>query len=119
MRRFSYDDEEPINNFFDNNDDDDDDDDDDFDEDYNLDALEDFTSEEYLIVQQQALQEQQIALDGRGLNLNLLKLAIKIAEKAFFWKFYSLDTKLKMISKSYKVLEKIFGKPKEDKKESK
>jgi hypothetical protein len=36
-----------------------------------------------------------------ALNQKLIAKSIKVCEKSFFWKFYSLQTQLSMISKVY------------------
>jgi hypothetical protein len=40
-------------------------------------------------------------------NENLIGSAIKICENSFFWKFYSIEKKIKLIKKTYSFLEKL------------
>ena len=40
-------------------------------------------------------------------NDNLISSAIKICENSFFWKFYSIEKKSKLIKKTYIFLEKL------------
>lgn len=40
-------------------------------------------------------------------NESLISSAIKICESSFFWKFYSIDKKLKILKKTYDFLEKL------------
>ena len=84
MRRFDYNDDEDreVNDFFDDNDDDD---------------YEGLSPED-----EKELYEQQMALVYRDMNDRLLLRATKMLEKSFWWKFYSLDTRLAMIQKTYK-----------------
>ena len=43
----------------------------------------------------------------RDLNQKLLKNVIKVCEKSFWWKFYSLTTRLMMIRGTYENLKKL------------
>ena len=38
---------------------------------------------------------------------SIMNCAIKICESCFFWKFYSIETKLKKIENAYNVLQSI------------
>ena len=42
-----------------------------------------------------------VELVNREQDQNILKLSIKLLEKSWFWKFRTLDTKLKLIEKTY------------------
>jgi hypothetical protein len=54
-----------------------------------------------LIAEDQALQQESVELTYLALNQKLIAKSIKVCEKSFFWKFYSLQTQLSMISKVY------------------
>jgi hypothetical protein len=89
MRRFDYDDNdefrEDVDKFFDEN----------------SGNYDDFLAEEF------ALQEAKIGIQHREMDLRLMRTAIKICENTFMWSFYSLPTRLKMISDTYKKLRKL------------
>lgn len=95
MRRFNYDDNdefpEDVDKFFNeepsNNND--------------SDSYDDYLAEEF------ALQEAKIGLKHREIDLRIMRTAIKICENTFMWSFYSLPTRLKMISDTYKKLRKL------------
>lgn len=53
------------------------------------------------------LKHVEIAFMDRSFNDRLIFKATKMLERGFFWKFYSLDTKLKLIEKVYKKIKKI------------
>lgn len=95
MRRFDYDDDddyrEDVDNFFDGE------------------EQPDITPEEYrsLIEDEQVIQQLQIEMVSRELNDRLMFKAIKMLEKSFWWRFYSLDTRLKMIEKTFNKMKSI------------
>lgn len=64
------------------------------------------TPEEYkaLLEEDQAWQAWQMAMVQRELNSRLLWRVIKTLEKSFFWRFYSVETKLTMTEAMYKRL---------------
>lgn len=94
MRRFDYDDNEEyredVDNFFDSGSD------------------EGITPDEYraIVKQEQEMQAVQLNLAYRDMNSHLLCRAIKMLEKSFWWRFYSLDTRLKMIERTYHRLKR-------------
>lgn len=51
--------------------------------------------------------EMQMGLLYREMNLQLLKYAIRIAEKYIFWRFYSIPTRLKYIVAIYQTLKSL------------
>ena len=57
----------------------------------------------------------ELELLEKDCDLKLLMLCMKSLEKSFLWRFYSFQTKLKMIAKMYLVLSKLVSK--ESKKE--
>lgn len=61
------------------------------------------TPQEYkeMLAGEQALQQEGVELTYLALNQELISKAIKFCEKSFFWKFYKIETQLKMISKVY------------------
>lgn len=67
------------------------------------------TPEEYkkLAEEEQAIQNQQIAIVHRDLNRKLLARAITLCENSFWWRFYSLETRLSQVSTTYKRLKKL------------
>ena len=84
MRRFDYDDNEEfqddVNNFFQDN--------------------EDFFADE------EALQS---SLDfvAQDYNLTIMQTVVEMLEKSFWWKFISLNTRLKMIEKTFRKFKKL------------
>ena len=97
MRRFNYDDNEEfrddVDKFFGDDDEGDD-----------LDEIEKYQD---LVEEQFALEEAQIEIEYSKLNHKILKLAVVICEKSFWWSFYSLHTRTKMISDAYKKIKKL------------
>lgn len=95
MRRFNYDDNEEyredVDNFFDG------------------DQGQGMSPEEYkaLMEEELKLQQWQISLVYRDLNSRVLRTAIKMCERSFWWRFYSHDTRLRMIDKAYKKLKNL------------
>jgi hypothetical protein len=92
MRKFNYDD----------------DDDDEFREDIDkffgegsANSYDDFIEEEF------AIQEAKINLQHREINLKMMRTSVRICEKTFLWSFYSIPTRLKMISETYKKIRKL------------
>jgi len=89
MRRFDYDDNdefrEDVDKFFEEN----------------SGGYDDFLAEEF------AIQEAKIGIQHREMDLRLMRTAIKVCENTFMWSFYSLSTRLKMISDTYKKLRKL------------
>jgi hypothetical protein len=69
------------------------------------------TPEEYkaLIDEEQEFQRAQIILVNRDLNHRLLGRVIKMLEKSFWWKFYSLKKRLDMIDLTYNRLLSLEG----------
>ncbi len=67
------------------------------------------TPKEYkeLIEEERALQQQDVELSYIDLNQKLLQKTIKLCEKSLFWNFYSLQTKLNMISKAFLKLKNL------------
>lgn len=60
-----------------------------------------------LIEGDQAIQQETVALGYLELDQKLLSKAIKICEGSMFWNFYSMQTRLSMISKAYTRLKKM------------
>lgn len=94
MRRFNYDDndeyKEDVDAFF-------------------KDDSEDI-SQEYAAIaaaEEREIQEIQFKFVVRDLNHRLMRTAIRTCEKSFWWQFYSQDTKLNLIDKTYKKLIKL------------
>ena len=86
MRRFNYDDsseEDEIDNLF-------------------SDRMDDLEGEQ--LAEERFYQMAQLDLAQFELNQHLLHLALQLAEKSFFWRFYKIQTKLNIISKIYKNL---------------
>ena len=57
--------------------------------------------DETLEDQQQYIEVLESQIDAKEVNRKLLSQAIKVSEKSFFWKFYSLSKKLNIIKKTY------------------
>jgi hypothetical protein len=90
MRHFNYDDNdefhEDIDKFFDN---------------------EDSGGYDDLIKEEFDLQEARLDVQHREINYKMMRTAIRFCEKTFLWSFYSIPTRLKMISETYKKLRKL------------
>ena len=95
MKRFDYDEE---------NDDDNEDD-----EKFYDDQPQPISHNDYkdLIEGDQAIQHETVALGYLELDQRLLNKAIKICEGSVLWNFYSMQTRLSMISKAYTRLKKM------------
>lgn len=67
------------------------------------------TPEQYkaIMEEEQALQQMQIRFVYREFNHRVLRSAVKMCESSFWWRFYSQDTKLRMIERAYKRLKKL------------
>ena len=61
------------------------------------------TNEEYqaIIEEEQAIQQAQIDFVSRELNHRVIRMAIRTCEKSFWWRFYSQNTKLRLIEQAY------------------
>jgi hypothetical protein len=57
--------------------------------------------DETLEDQQQYIEVLESQLDAKEANRKLLSQAIRVSEKSFFWKFYSLSRKLNTVKKTY------------------
>lgn len=55
------------------------------------------------------LQQMQIQLAEQDLNQKLLSKSIKILEKSIFWRFRSVEAKLRLIDRVYKALQKVIS----------
>lgn len=95
MRRFDYDDNEEnredVDNFF------------------GGEEAAYITPEDYkaIVQEEQAMQQLQLDLVHRELNDRLLYRVTKMLEKSFWWRFYSLETRLRMIEKAYRRMKRI------------
>lgn len=49
----------------------------------------------------------QVTVVYRDLNHRLLRAAVRVCEKSFWWRFRSLDTRLKQINAVYEQLKKL------------
>lgn len=67
------------------------------------------TPEQYqaIVEEDKALQKAQMDLVNRELNERLMGEAVKMLEKSWCWRFYSLDTKLRMIQRAFLKMRKI------------
>lgn len=96
MRRFDYDDNEEyredVDNFFGGEE-----------------GATFITPEEYKAILQEEREMQQLQIDivHRELNERLLMRVTKMLEKSFWWRFYSLETRLRMIEKAYRRMKRI------------
>ena len=99
MRRFNDDNEEyrdDVENFFGEGNDEE--------------GLEEVSDEEYenlLKEEEQLLQKMQLQFISRDLNHRVLRSAIRMSEKSFWWRFYSQETRLRIIEKVYKRFKKV------------
>jgi len=62
---------------------------------------------EELVEEEIAMQEAQIDIAHREIDNRLFRTAVRVCEKSFFWSFYSLGTRLKMITETVKRLRKL------------
>lgn len=94
MRRFNYEDNEEYR--------------DDVDKFFN-DDMDDMTPEEYKILMEQenVIQDMQMKVVHRDLNYRLLRAAVRVLEKSFWWKFCSLNTRLNSIDATFQRLKKL------------
>jgi hypothetical protein len=90
MRRFNYDDNDEFRE--------------DIDKFFNDDELDTY---EELVSQEIAMQEAQIDLSYKDLNVRIMRTAVRICEKSFWWSFYSQPTRIKMIADTYKKLKSL------------
>lgn len=67
------------------------------------------TPKEYreLLAEERALEQETVELEYLGIGNKLMREAVRVCEKSFFWKFYGLQTRLDMISKAYTRLKNI------------
>jgi len=67
------------------------------------------TPEQYraIMEEEQAYQQMQVRLVYREFNHRVLRSAIRLCEKSFWWWFYSQDTRLRLVDKAYKRLKKL------------
>jgi hypothetical protein len=67
------------------------------------------TPDEYKAIMQEEMQLQQINLHliARDLNDRLMFRIVRMLEKSFWWKFYSLNKKLRMIKNAYTELKRL------------
>lgn len=96
MRRFNYDENEDnreeVDNFFNEDGDLNDNDFNDFD-DFDIDD--------------EIMQELHYEILNREANNRLLKTTLRLCEKSFWWRFYSVDQKIEYIEKVYAKLKKL------------
>jgi hypothetical protein len=96
MRRFNYDENEDsreeVDNFFNG------------DGDLNGNDFGDFDD---FIDDDEIMQELQYEILSREANNRLLKTTIRMCEKSFWWRFYSVDKKIEHIEKVYNKLRKL------------
>jgi hypothetical protein len=69
----------------------------------------DISDEQYKAIMEEEMQLQQLQVRFvyRDLNHRVLRSAIRMCEKSFWWWFYSQDTRLRMIDRAYKRLRKL------------
>lgn len=99
MRRFDYDENEEyrneVDNFFGENE-----------QEMSNDYL---SPEEYdeILKEEQENLELQKNIVKQEFNHRILRFAIKMSENSFWWRFYSISTRLKIIDRTYKRLKKL------------
>ena len=76
-----------------------------------LDESQDYliTPEEYqkIIEDEIDLYDKKLEVLEQKTNYTVLRFSAKLLEKSFWWKFYSLDTKLKYIKKTFNELKSL------------
>lgn len=60
-----------------------------------------------LLAEEQMIQHESVELTYISLNQELIGKAISLCKNSFWWKFYSLDTQIGMISKVYDKFKKL------------
>lgn len=65
---------------------------------------EDFFDDDDFYGKEDMIKELEISFQESQNKTNIIKQAIKICSKSFFWRFYSYQTKLKMIEDCFKRL---------------
>lgn len=60
-----------------------------------------------MLEEEQAMQQLQLHFAYREINHRILRTAIKVCERSFWWRFRSLNTRLKMIATAYKKLKRL------------
>jgi hypothetical protein len=60
-----------------------------------------------LLEERQINQEFKYNFLERDSNQKTLRMAVRMCEKSFWWKFYSFKTKLKMIQESYLLIKAL------------
>jgi hypothetical protein len=66
-----------------------------------------YEEDEEFFTESEAIEAMELEIAETGINLRLIKIAIKTCEKTFFWRFYTHAYKMKLIKKTYKVLENL------------
>lgn len=99
-----------------NNDDYDDDDYEDYNEDDSDLEFEDEDDELYndLLEQEVALQADQLDMMEKENNQRIINDALNLNKNSWFWCFYSLETKLKMINKTFMFMKRLTDIPPND-----
>lgn len=81
------------------------------DEDQDQDEMEELFDEEYeeyeAVEKGHILKAMEMELVENSMDLKLLKDVTKMLEKSFWWRFYSFETKLKMVTQAYAVIDKL------------
>lgn len=69
----------------------------------------DLTDEEYkmMMENESIFEDMQVQIVYRDLNHRILRAAVRVCEKSFWWRFLSIDTRLKHIDATYKHLKKL------------
>ena len=62
---------------------------------------------EQLVQEEIAMQEAQLDIAHREINVKIFRTAIRVCEKSWFWAFYSLNTRLRMINETVKRLRRL------------
>lgn len=60
-----------------------------------------------LVQEEIELQEAQLDIAHREINNRLFRTAIRLCEKSWFWPFYSLSTRLRMVTEAVKKLKRL------------
>jgi hypothetical protein len=60
-----------------------------------------------LVQEEIELQEAQLDIAHREINNRLFRTAIRLCERSWFWPFYSLNTRLRMVTEAVKRLKRL------------
>lgn len=66
-----------------------------------------FMKYQNLIEQENEIYKEHLEIEEKALREKLLFRAIKICEKSFFWKFFSNETRLNLVERTFKKFKRL------------